>query len=499
MSYPTGIRLFCVAQNPANGFPARLLGTTPPPKSAGDEEVEDADTRPVFPATNDGFRDALQFIGLEYRYNGRAREHEGVPTAEFWANFYAARWPSHPPPRPDGAIALTDGRLEDIRTDLLRSRTRRARGGRKGPVTFRLGKDNLGAVLASLAERYPFDPFKQWLLEIDQNETDPGEEIWLRFFTEGFGLEPTPEQPHQLLVYVARLFVLPAIARCHKPGSPSRTVPLLVGNQIKGKSAAARHLFPEESQSIWFTDELPLQADSQRRMELVGGFVIVELSELAGIERAILSFLKRMLSQTQDRARMAYSRSVITEPRRFAFVGTANDLGSGVLPDDTENTRWLAVQIPDTAMPQQIEHWLHENRRALWKRGLVLYREWLEQKETDPHAMPPWFIPDDVQAVQAEVNEGLVSKSGGVEGTALEVLAVASGGEVPPPRRLVEWLHMARVYPDLTIPEIAQRTSSGPGAAMVKDLAKELTRRKWTKGRTMIDGIQAMRWTPPQE
>ena len=25
MSYPTGIRLFCVAQNPANGFPARLL------------------------------------------------------------------------------------------------------------------------------------------------------------------------------------------------------------------------------------------------------------------------------------------------------------------------------------------------------------------------------------------------------------------------------------------------------------------------------------------
>ena len=27
MSYQTGIRLFCVAQNPANGFPARLLGT----------------------------------------------------------------------------------------------------------------------------------------------------------------------------------------------------------------------------------------------------------------------------------------------------------------------------------------------------------------------------------------------------------------------------------------------------------------------------------------
>ena len=26
MSYQTGIRLFCVAQNPANGFPARLLG-----------------------------------------------------------------------------------------------------------------------------------------------------------------------------------------------------------------------------------------------------------------------------------------------------------------------------------------------------------------------------------------------------------------------------------------------------------------------------------------
>ena len=25
MSYQTGIRLFCVAQNPANGFPARLL------------------------------------------------------------------------------------------------------------------------------------------------------------------------------------------------------------------------------------------------------------------------------------------------------------------------------------------------------------------------------------------------------------------------------------------------------------------------------------------
>ena len=43
MSYQTGIRLFCVAQNPANGFPARLLGVIEKDFAAWDRASENLD------------------------------------------------------------------------------------------------------------------------------------------------------------------------------------------------------------------------------------------------------------------------------------------------------------------------------------------------------------------------------------------------------------------------------------------------------------------------
>ena len=140
------------------------------------------------------------------------------------------------------------------------------------------------------------------------------------------------------------LFLMP-VERCLSPGAVLREIPVLIGAQRTGKSSLVFWLAGHNRE--WHTDALTLDADRKTQEEVVAGKVFVEISEMSGSRRSAVAAMKVFLAATTDGTqRAAYARNPSPTARLWVPVGTANDLGSGVLPDDPSgNTRFVALPV----------------------------------------------------------------------------------------------------------------------------------------------------------
>jgi len=131
---------------------------------------------------------------------------------------------------------------------------------------------------------------------------------------------------------------------------------LLADFTITHNSSGLRALCPEED---WFTDDLPLDADTKRQMESTAGKLIVEAGELKGMTKGDVNKLKGYLSRHEDKARMAYGRKEKISPRQFIIIGTTND--AQYLRDPTGNRRFWPVAIIYVDVDM-----LRRDREQLW-------------------------------------------------------------------------------------------------------------------------------------
>ena len=106
------------------------------------------------------------------------------------------------------------------------------------------------------------------------------------------------------------------------------------GVQIRRNDSArkrARHQQEFRSDDLrseeWFTDDCPLNADSKMMIEQIGGRWIVEMGELKGMRRGEVEHVKSTLTRRVDKARLAYGRMPVEQPRQCVFFGTTNDSG----------------------------------------------------------------------------------------------------------------------------------------------------------------------------
>ena len=74
-----------------------------------------------------------------------------------------------------------------------------------------------------------------------------------------------------------------------------------------------------------FSDQRILGLSDREQQELLRGKWLYEISEMQGMKRAEVEHVKAFASRTHDRARPAYGRSVIDQPRRCILIGTTND------------------------------------------------------------------------------------------------------------------------------------------------------------------------------
>jgi hypothetical protein len=140
---------------------------------------------------------------------------------------------------------------------------------------------------------------------------------------------------------VGSIMMIAAVRRIRTPGCKfDEMVVLESARQGTLKSTLLSTIAVHED---WFTDDLPLNADSRESIEQLRGKWIVEAAELSGMRRADVEHLKAFLSRQNDRGRMAYDRTVTDRPRQCIVIGTTNS--SKYLRDQTGNRRFWPIKI----------------------------------------------------------------------------------------------------------------------------------------------------------
>lgn len=198
------------------------------------------------------------------------------------------------------------------------------------------------------------------------------------------------------------------VKRTYQPGCEHRWMPILIGDQNMGKSLSIRELFPADWQRVWFTDAPELGIKPKELIEAVGGAVAIEYAEVAGVHYTHTEKIKAQLSRRQDTARMAYDRASTIKQRAFVAVGTANDTGNGILPDDPSgHSRFVAVPVDIDS--DFLIAYMNEFREQMWAEALHIYRQnpniptWLS-KETaaEREEAAERHVAEDLYAVAIE-------------------------------------------------------------------------------------------------
>ena len=435
-----------------------------------------------FSKTPDGLRECLRGFGLLLRRNGRTQQDEVLPINDCGRGIVES-WHATVIPQPDGWVELDEPHINDLRlTHIPQHCTYIGENGRFYRVNFEA--ERWFQSVSALSASESVDPFKMFLEGHESHSVKvpewDGKDRWALLFTEGYGVSET-RHSKPYLAHAARLLILPCIGRTYEPGIEASTVTVLVGRQGIGKSLCPKFLFPEPWRLIWFSDEIDLTDTSKEMVEKSQGFVLVEISELAGAPRADLQRIKAIISRLQDVVRLAYRRNGAKFPRRHHFVGTGNITGNGLLPDDEEHRRWWPVHIPDDCDEERVMQWLSDNYLQLWAQGLHEYRE---------RGLRAWLNPKGLKGEQHDAatsvkytNPGAADLVDSIEGLPEEQ---KEGG-----MRLAEMLATIEAFgrhgtgersEPLTTAEVAALLA-GREQRTANAVRKELNERGWREGR----------------
>jgi predicted P-loop ATPase len=161
-----------------------------------------------------------------------------------------------------------------------------------------------------------------------------------------------------------RFFLIGMIARVFEPGCAMRAMPILEGEQFRGKSTAVRILGGE-----WFGDT-PIDLNNKDAYQLIQGRWLYEIAELDSFNRAETTRIKSFISSPEDRFRAPYDRAPRDWKRQVVFVGTTNQ--DEYFKDQTGNTRYWPLRVEE--MERINLDGLRIARDQLFAEALTLYR-----------------------------------------------------------------------------------------------------------------------------
>lgn len=211
-----------------------------------------------------------------------------------------------------------------------------------------------------------------------------------RFFIDYLGADDT--------LYVreaTKLMFVAAVARSFNPGCKFDYMIVLVGPQGVGKSYILKVLGRE-----YFSDSLQLadMSDGKKAAEKLQGYFILEVPEMAGMDKADQLALKAFLSSTHDNFRAAYARTTESQPRSCIFVGTSNE-SEGFLRDATGGRRYLPIKVNGGSQEKNPFTITDEIRDQLWAEAKVLFDK----------GFPLFLSGEAAEAAKATQKEYLVS------------------------------------------------------------------------------------------
>jgi len=137
----------------------------------------------------------------------------------------------------------------------------------------------------------------------------------------------------------AKCWMVAAVRRIRAPGAKFDELPVLESPQGTSKSSALAILAVDPQ---WFSDGIPLNADSKIVIERTRGIWIAEIAEMFGLKKDI-DAIKAFLSRWKDQARGAYGHIPEAVYRQFICAGTTNSLN--YLRDLTGNRRFWPIAV----------------------------------------------------------------------------------------------------------------------------------------------------------
>ena len=171
-----------------------------------------------------GLKDALDHLGIAYRWNKRAVKFElELGREQAWEQ-------------------INDRTRERIR-ELLGHSYRYP--GKEAPQAMHFSSDSLKAAFGSLLYDYEEDPFLTWLEGLHAWDNQPRLRSWL-------GHVFVVNEYHELCDWSGVYMLLAPVWRAYHPGLKMDEVPVLIGRGGMGKSTAVSYTLPHGSQTAWF-------------------------------------------------------------------------------------------------------------------------------------------------------------------------------------------------------------------------------------------------------
>lgn len=217
------------------------------------------------------------------------------------------------------------------------------------------------AAITNLAYRNRFSPPRDWLDSLSWDFTERIKNL----FPCGFG---SPGRSYEQ--ESGRIFMIQGGCRVLSPGCKADYVPVLTGDQGNYKSTGLMALVPKPE---WFSDTLPRDLhDHKVTGELLQGRLIIEMGELASLNRSTVEATKSFITRQEDRYRETWGRVTRDHPRMCVLAGTTNE---DEFLQDTANRRFLPIAT--TPAPSGLK-WIQDNRDQLWAEAAYIARGWIE-------------------------------------------------------------------------------------------------------------------------
>jgi predicted P-loop ATPase len=153
---------------------------------------------------------------------------------------------------------------------------------------------------------------------------------------------------------------------------------LVHDQQNSGKSTFCRWLCPPLL-SAYITENISTDKDS---LITLSDNLLVNMDELATLNKAELNTLKAMMSKDVVKVRRPYDKKPILTPRRASFVGSTNK--SEFLSDETGSVRWLCFELNGRL---NFDYKKDIDINDLWKQAYTLFKQGFKYELT----------PDEIQ------------------------------------------------------------------------------------------------------
>jgi hypothetical protein len=264
-----------------------------------------------------------------------------------------------------------------------------------------------------------------------------------------------------------RKTLLAAVRRARRPGCKFDQILVVEGPEGWNKSSAWAVLAGKGN----FSDAPILGKDARAVQEELGNIWVHEIADLSGLSKAEVEHVKAFASRVNDRARPAYGRALVDQPRQSIEVGTTN--ADAYLLSMTGNRRFWPCKILQRIDLEK----LRRDRLQLW--GEAAAAETAGESLMLPE--PLWTIAGEEQEKRRAIDTW--------EAELENLEEIPAGTVVISGAQRIQIVNGEQFITNLSVQEYlggyrSQHFTSGSG----RKIAEIMTRLGWERTRVRIDG-----------